>query len=99
MGKKIVVFALGALLVGASLLPMAVNATSSAEENFFVQKDKVVSENYFKAGNNIDIAGTLEKDAYLAGQIINIDGVVKGDVFAAGNILRINGVVEGSVRF
>ena len=88
-----------ALFLGLVLAPPAAMAAGDPGENFYVPADKEITENYFKAGNNIDISGTLDKDAYLAGQIINIDGTVKGDVFAAGNILRINGTVEGSVRF
>jgi len=99
MRKKILLFGVIALMLGMVLAPFAASAAFDSNENHFVPKDKVITQNYFKAGNNIDIAGTLEKDAYVAGQIINIDGVVKGDVFAAGNILRINGTVEGSVRF
>ena len=92
---------LGLLFVATMLLclPMVTLAAGSADENVFVPKDRVVSTNYFQAGNSIDISGTLEKDAYLAGQVITVDGVIKGDLFGAGNVLRINGTVEGSVRF
>jgi cytoskeletal protein CcmA (bactofilin family)/uncharacterized membrane protein (DUF485 family) len=64
-----------------------------------VPQEKVIAYNYWKVGGLIDIAGTLEKDAYVVGQTLNVDGVIHGDLVGLAETLNLNGTVDGNVRF
>ncbi len=97
MKTKILLFFL--FLCGGIFWGAVVDAKSSMEDNYFVASERVIEENFFKAGNAIDIAGTLKKDAYVIGNIVTVDGVIEGDLIGAGSTLKINGEVKGSVRF
>ncbi len=80
-------------------IPAVTLAGGSSDENVFIPKEQVISDNYFVIGNTVDISGTLEKDAYIIGQNVVISGTIKGDLIGVANSLRIDGVVEGNVRF
>ncbi len=97
MTKK--VFLALSVLIVCSLMFFGSSALAEDAENFFITKDRVIDYNYWKAGGTIDIAGTLQKDAYVVGQVVTVDGTIKGDLIGAGSTLRINGTVEGNVRF
>ncbi|MCA9342666.1 hypothetical protein KC950_01475 [Candidatus Saccharibacteria bacterium] len=63
-----------------------------------VAPDETVDSMLFAAGNNVNIAGTVNGDVYCAGQTVNISGTVKGDVFCAGQTVNISGTIDGGVR-
>ncbi|MFA6410592.1 MAG: hypothetical protein WCW26_03410 [Candidatus Buchananbacteria bacterium] len=94
--KKLVFFlAIGLFLVA---LPLIVLAADAAEQTVEVGPDQIISGNFIKAGNIIDIKGTVAGDVIVAGNSITISGPVAGDVIAAGSMIRIKGPVSGSVR-
>ena len=95
--KRIAVLTLvGLFLVG---LPLTVAAGSKQmEQSIYVGADEIIDGNFIKAGNVIDINGSVNGDVIVAGNSIRISGAVAGDVIAAGNSITITGPVGGSVR-
>ena len=86
----------GLFLVG---LPLTVAAGSrQMEQSIYVGPDEIIDGNFIKAGNIIDINGSVNGDVIVAGNSIRISGAVAGDVIAAGNSITITGPVSGSVR-
>lgn len=86
----------GLFLVG---LPLTVAAGSKQmEQSIYVGPDEIIDGNFIKAGNVIDINGSVNGDVIVAGNSITIAGAVAGDVIAAGNSITITGPVGGSVR-
>jgi len=85
-------------LAGLFLIALPVAAWAAANQSIYVGPDEIISGNFIKAGNIIDINGAVNGDVIVAASSITINGPVAGDVIAAGNTIRINGVVSGSVR-
>lgn len=63
-----------------------------------VAPDETVDSMLFVAGNNVNIAGTVNGDVYCAGQTVTISGTVNGDVFCAGQTVTVSGKIDGSAR-
>lgn len=93
--KIFLIFAMALLL----FVPGMCFAQVDMQDNVFITKEKVIEYNYFKAGNTIDIGGTLKKDAYVFGQAVSVDGVIEGDLIGFASSLKIDGEVKGNVRF
>lgn len=53
---------------------------------------------YFAAGENVIISGTVTGDVYATGGQILIDGTVNGDVLAAGGTITVKGKISQDVR-
>lgn len=59
---------------------------------------KVVNQDYFAAGDVVEIAGTVNGDVYVAGGEVLIAGTVNGDLLAAGGTVTMAGTVSQDVR-
>src|SRR3989344_1404003 len=95
--KRIAVLTLvGLFLVGLPLTVWAGN--KQMEQSIYIGPDEIINGNFIKAGNVIDISGSVNGDVIVAGNSITISGAVAGDVIAAGNSVTITGPVSGSVR-
>jgi len=83
---------------------LAVAPAVFAQSNFsrgkqtILQKSETVDENYFAAGETVQISGTVNGDVYVAGGSVLVDGVINGDLLAVGGTLQIGGKITGSVR-
>ena len=60
--------------------------------------EEVTSDYYIKAGEIVEISGTVNGDVVVAGGQVFIDGVVNGDLLAVGGILNISGEVTQDLR-
>lgn len=96
MKQKVILFFLGFLL----LVPISVLAFEThANDIVIVGEDQVIDSNYYAAGQDIEIYGTVNGDLFLAGQNIVVDSDnINGDIFAAGSNVVIKGDIKGSVR-
>ena len=95
ISKKLVFSA--AILFSVLAMPWAVLAAGNSA-SAYVSADQIIDGNYIKAGNVIDIAGSVNGDVIVAGNSITISGPVAGDVIAAGNTIKIKGPVSGNIR-
>ncbi len=96
---KIIVLSLSLVLLSTLVFVGAANASSfKTGDSITVAAGETVDSMLFTAGNNINIAGTVNGDVYCAGQTITISGTVNGDVFCGGGTIIISGKVDGSVR-
>ncbi len=96
---KIIVLSLSLVLLSTLVFVGAANASSfKTGDSITVAAGETVDSMLFTAGNNINIAGTVNGDVYCAGQTINISGVVKGDVNCAGQTITVSGTIEGSLK-
>jgi cytoskeletal protein CcmA (bactofilin family) len=75
-----------------------VHAQSAEDEKYqtVIQGDS--DSSIFKAGQSVQITGTVNGDVYVAGQDVIISGDVKGDVLGAAQTLTVSGKVEGNIR-
>ncbi len=95
--KKLAIITVFGLFLIA--LPVTVWAANNQwSQSVYVAPDQIIEGNFIKAGNIIDIAGSVNGDVIVAGNSITISGPVAGDVIVAGNSVRITGLVGGSVR-
>jgi len=96
MFRKISLFIWAFLL----FLPMSAGAMEVHNgDAVILESDKVIDGNYYAAGNNLEIRGTINGDVFLVGNSIVLDSQnINGDVFAAGNNIIVKGKVNGSVR-
>ncbi len=90
------------LFIGILLVLLNTSSVSAATlksgELVVLPKDRVVSDDYFAAGESVTVAGTVAGDAYIAGGMVNVEGTVKGDLLVAGGTVTIRGTVEQDVR-
>ncbi len=96
---KIIVLSLSLVLLSTLVFVGAANASSfKTGDSITVAAGETVDSMLFTAGNNINIAGTVNGDVYCAGQTVTISGTVNGDVICGGGTIIISGKVDGSVR-
>jgi len=96
MKQKVALFFLAFML----LIPLSALAfEGKANDIVIVGEDQVIDSNYYAAGQDIEIYGTVNGDLFLAGQNIVVDSDnINGDIFAAGSNITIKGDINGSVR-
>jgi hypothetical protein len=82
------------------LLPLPILALEvHGNDNIVLGTDKIIDSNYYAAGQNVEIYGTVNGDLFLAGDTIIIDSTnINGDIFVAGSDISISGKINGSVR-
>lgn len=97
MKKIFSAFALAFLAFSVSVVPVFAQG-SSAGKVVVLDKTAVVPENYYAAGSDVKVSGTVNGDVLVAGGNVDIDGTVKGDVLAAGGDVIVSGNVLGNVR-
>lgn len=96
---KVVSLILGVMFVSVFAYVGAANAQSfKAGDNVGLAAGEIVDSALFAAGNNVNIAGTVNGDVYCAGETVNISGTVNGDVMCAGQTITISGTVNGNAR-
>ncbi|MBT7553078.1 hypothetical protein HN670_01245, partial [bacterium] len=80
-----------ALFLSLFLLPISLLAVEAhSGDVVFLAIDQTIDHNYYAAGQNVEIYGTVNGDLFLAGQNIIIDSEnINGDIFAAGSTLTI----------
>lgn len=67
-------------------------------EKVVLEENEVVNQDFFIAGEDVNIKGTVNGDLYAAGGSVIVDGIVNGDVLATGGDIEINGKVNGNTR-
>jgi len=96
---NLVSLVIGIVLVSVLTFVGVANAQSfKAGDNIGLAAGETVDSALFAAGNNVNIAGTVNGDLYCGGQTVNISGTVNGDVICAAQTITISGKVDGSVR-
>ena len=90
-----------AVFLSLFLLPISLLAIEThSGDVVFLATDQTINHNYYGAGQNVEIYGTVNGDLFIAGNNIIIDSEnINGDIFAAGSNLTIKGNINGSVRF
>ncbi len=61
-------------------------------------QNQVVNHDYFAAGNNVIVSGTVNGDAYIAGGNVDIEGKINGDLLVAGGQVNVRGDITQNVR-
>lgn len=87
-----------ALFFFVTSLSFAQTVEGGKREQLNISKERIVNGDYFAAGPQITIFGTVNGDTYIAGGNVTFDGVVNGDLLVAGGNVKIFGVVHGNVR-
>ncbi len=88
-------FILFSILIPSSAF--AANQFNNARD-IVLGRDETLDKDFFAAGNNITISGTVNGDTYLAGGNVLVEGTINGDLITAGGIVNIRGTVNGNVR-
>jgi hypothetical protein len=96
--KKIIFFCFTILLLVTGFTKVASATTNKQDTTIILQKDQIVNHDYFAAGSNVTLHGTVNGDAYIAGGNVLIDGIINGDLIAAGGTIIINGQINHNIR-
>ena len=67
-------------------------------EKVNLDKEQVVSGDFYAAGSAVTVSGTVEGDLYAAGGSITVNGDVGDDIVALGGAVQIHGPVGDGVR-
>lgn len=99
MRKKTFLFTLCSVLLLHLFIPLAyAQEYLRSGDTVELGRTEVIDNNFFAAGENVILSGTVKGDAYLAGSNVSVDGVVDGDVLVAGGNIHIGGTVMGDIR-
>lgn len=82
------------------LMPVSVAAqTTHQKERFvYIPKDQVIEGNLYRAGDAVEVHGSVNGDVIVAGGVVKITGPVAGDVIAVGGRVHVSGPVQGDLR-
>ncbi len=95
---------LGLILVVSFVFFLAVSAQVLAQgdrkevKRIVLNQSEVVDSDYFAAGDEVVIAGTVNGDAYVAGGNVIVEGVINGDLLVAGGTVTVKGRVDEDIR-
>jgi cytoskeletal protein CcmA (bactofilin family) len=96
MKSRLIRFLFPALLLA---LPLGAAAGSQAQPQFvYIPKGEVINGNLYRAGETVQVDGTVNGDVIVAGGVVKITGTVAGDVIAVGGRVYVTGPVQGNVR-
>lgn len=98
--KKIIYLSIIAVFAFLFIFPLPVLASNKNREKkiISVAQDQVIDQDFFAAGDVIEIYGIINGDAYLAAGEIRIKGVVNGDLLAIGGQVDISGTISQNAR-
>src|SRR5579872_6033355 len=86
-----------ALLVSALLPGPAVAATTVGGNDTTIQAGRVIHDDLYIGGQNVNVNGTVTGNLITGGSNVNVNGHVGGSIIAAGGNISVNGSVAGSV--
>lgn len=94
------------ILLVLLFLPFLISSTSFAQgrERRSVRVVKVAAgeiinkDLFIKAGEIVEISGTVNGDVYVAGGQVLVDGIVNGDLLAAAGVIDVSGEVTQDAR-
>ena len=66
-------------------------------QNIVVQKNEIVDDNLFAAGETTSIDGIVNGDLYAAGRLVTVTGHVKGDLICFAREVDVEGEVDGNI--
>jgi hypothetical protein len=95
--KKILFF-IAIALFSSFFVPQVFAQAKNANTEKVLKSNEIVEKDYFAAGDNVALHGTVNGDAYLAGGNILVDGTVNGDIIAAGGQIIIEAKQVKNVR-
>lgn len=97
MSKKLSFFILVGLLLCVPLTTLAME--EHASKVVFLAADQTVNQNYYAAGETIEIYGTVNGDLFLAASDVIIDSAnINGDIFVIAENLTVKNKVNGNIR-
>jgi len=96
--NKLFIFIISLIVLVFPKAAYAQTGQKLQEKIVVVTKDKVINQDYFAAGQTVEIYGVVNGDIYAAGANLIIDGVVNGDVLAAGGTISVSGKVSQNIR-
>ena len=71
---------------------------SDSKNVIAVPAGQVIDQDYFAAGNSVEISGIVNGDVYVAGGSILVDGQINGDLLAAGGEVMVSGTISQDAR-
>jgi hypothetical protein len=99
LSKKFIFFLLAFFFL--LFFPVQILAQTSSSESLktvTLNKDQVVNQDYFTAGERVIIDGTVNGDAYVAGGQVDVNGTVNGDLLVLGGQVNIRGTISQNIR-
>lgn len=74
------------------------NGGKDGKSTVVLPAGEVINEDYFTAGETVEVSGTVNGDVYAFGGRVLVKGKVNGDLLAAGGAITISGDVTQDVR-
>jgi cytoskeletal protein CcmA (bactofilin family) len=81
----------------ASAIPVQA-AVFKSEKVVKINAGEIISEDFFAAGDVVEISGTIEGDAYVIANQVLVNGVINGDLLTAAGQLKIPGLISQNLR-
>ncbi len=97
MKKLFLIFA-AFFVLASSFFNIYARDDNRDERVVVLEEGKTIDDDYFAAGDMVEINGTINGDVYLAGGQVIINGIINGDLIAAGGSVNIMGDVGQDVR-
>jgi len=96
--RKFYLIAFSIMIAALLIVPMATFAQVESGDSIYVGSDEEITDNFFAAGQSVDLNGHFHKDVYVWGNMVTISGIVDGDVIVAGSNVRVTGEIGGTLR-
>jgi cytoskeletal protein CcmA (bactofilin family) len=86
------------------LISFNVSLFSASPTNFLngkqvtIEAGEEINRDFYAAGNDISILGTINGDVYLFGAQVQIEGTVNGDVVVMGGMVEVSGKITRNLK-
>lgn len=96
--RKFFLILFGLLIFCPSLFYIHAQDDTRNRRVVVVEEGQTIDDDYFAAGDMIEINGTINGDVYLAGGQVIVNGMINGDLMAAGGSVNIMGDINQDAR-
>lgn len=94
--RQVLLFLMALVIAPFLLAVSAVGSPNFVTENqITVGATEVIQGNYYAAGDQVTLDGTLEDNVFAAGDTVTLAGTVEKDIYFAGDQIKIEGTVKG----
>lgn len=89
---------LSIIILFAAAISVPVYAAVRSDDRITVRAEEVIDDDFFAAGDEVIIEGTVNGDVYVGANRLSIRGTVNGDVLAGAQNIEVSGVIRDDLR-
>lgn len=95
--RNLAVIGLSLLLSAVILAPIWAAETRGGDK-IIIGADEVVNDDFYAAGEEVIVNGTIKGDLFAIGRLVEVNGVVEGDLMVVAQAVKITGTVKDDAR-